>query len=75
MRLMAGNPILDEIHAAREKLLADCNWDLHAYILGARERALASGHPIAALKPREIKDVKSTAQLPTDLLETGFDEQ
>ena len=72
---MARNPILDEIHAARDKLLADCNWDLHAYILGARERAIASGHPIAVPKEREIKDVKSTAQSPTDLLETGSDEQ
>lgn len=70
---MARNPILDEIHAARDKLLADCNWDLHAYILGARERAIASGHPIAAPKERAIKDVKSKAHAPAELLETGSD--
>jgi hypothetical protein len=44
---MANNPILEEIYAAREKLLADCGGDLHAYIEDARQRALASGHPIA----------------------------
>ena len=49
---MVRNPILDEIYAARDKLLADCNGDVHAYIQGARERALTSGHPIARPKQR-----------------------
>ena len=44
---MSSNPILDEIYAAREKLLADVGGDLHAYIEGARTRALASGRQIA----------------------------
>jgi hypothetical protein len=45
---MTRNPILEEIYAAREKLLVDYDGDVHAYVLAARERALASGHPIAA---------------------------
>jgi hypothetical protein len=49
---MAINPILEEIYAARDKLLADCKGDIHAYVQGARERALASGHPIAGPKQR-----------------------
>jgi len=44
---MARNPILEEIYAARETLLADYQGDVHAYVLDARERALASGRPIA----------------------------
>ena len=46
--MMTRNPILEEIYAAREKLLAGFNGDLHAYVQDARQRALASGRPIAA---------------------------
>lgn len=61
---MARNPILEEIYAAREKLLAECGGDVHAYIQNARERALASGHPVAAPKqrtPRCTRAAKSGA--------------
>ena len=50
--MMPRNPILEEIYAAREKLLADAGGDIHRYIQGARERALTSGHPIASPKQR-----------------------
>jgi hypothetical protein len=43
---MASNPILDEIHATREQLLAEHNGDLHAYVEAARKRASESGRPI-----------------------------
>jgi len=49
---MPRNPILEEIYAARDKLLADCNGDVHAYVQEARQRALASGRPIATPKQR-----------------------
>ena len=49
---MARNPILDEIYAARDALLADYKGDVHAYVQDARRRALASGRPIAAPKHR-----------------------
>lgn len=49
---MPRNPILEEIYAARDKLLADCHGDVHAYVEGARQRALASGRPIATPKQR-----------------------
>ena len=47
---MARNPILEEIYAARDMLLAEHNGDLHAYVVDARERALASGRRIALPK-------------------------
>lgn len=47
---MAQNPILEEIYAARDKLLADSKGDIHAYIQAACQRALDSGRPIAAPK-------------------------
>jgi hypothetical protein len=49
---MPRNPILEEIYAARDKLLADCHGDVHAYVEQARQRALASGRPIATPKQR-----------------------
>lgn len=49
---MSTNPILDDLHRARAKLLAEAGGDLHRYIKEARERALASGRPIANSTPR-----------------------
>jgi len=49
---MSSNPILDELHATRTKLLTDAGGDLHRYVIEARERALTSGHPIAEVTPR-----------------------
>ena len=45
---MSLNPILEEIYAAREQLLAEAGGDLHRYVQEARARALASGRLIAA---------------------------
>ena len=33
---MTSNPILDEIHATRQKLLEEHTGDLHAYVEAAR---------------------------------------
>jgi len=38
-----SNPILEEIYAARKKLLQDVDGDLDRYLAGVRERELASG--------------------------------
>lgn len=46
---MKHNPILEEIYAARKKLLDDAGGDLHRYVQEARERALASGRPLVNL--------------------------
>jgi len=57
---MARNEILDEIHAAREALLAEHDGDVHAYVEAARKRALESGRLIAAPKQR-TKDCTEAA--------------
>jgi hypothetical protein len=49
---MTSNPILDEIHATRERLLAEHDGDLHAYVEAARKRALESARPIYQPKQR-----------------------
>ncbi len=40
---MPRNPILDELHAIRERLLADAGGDLHRFLAGVREREAVSG--------------------------------
>ena len=49
---MARNKILDELHAARAKLLEDAGGYLNRYISEADERLKASGLPIAKLPNR-----------------------
>ena len=41
--MMTSNPILEELYAIREKLLADSGGDLQTYLAGVREREAASG--------------------------------
>ncbi len=52
---MTRNAILDELHAARRKLLADYNGDTAAYLRDAQTRLEASGRPIADRKQRTIR--------------------
>jgi hypothetical protein len=52
---MTRNAILDELHAARRKLLADYNGDTAAYLRDAQIRLEASGRPIAQRKQRTIR--------------------
>lgn len=51
---MTSNPILDELHATRQKLLAEAGGDLHRYVEEAKKRALASGRTIAERTQRTI---------------------
>ena len=52
---MTRNAILDELHAARRKILADYNGDTAAYLRDAQARLEASGRPIAHRKQRTIR--------------------
>ncbi len=52
---MTRNAILDELHAARRKILADCNGDTAAYLRDAQLRLEASGRPIWQGKQRTIR--------------------
>ncbi len=40
---MTHNPILEELYAIRERLLADAGGDLHKFLAGVRDREAASG--------------------------------
>ena len=40
---MTHNPILEELYAIRERLLADAGGDLHRFLAGVRDREAASG--------------------------------
>ena len=52
---MTRNPILEELYAAREKLLADAGGDSHKYLEGVRERERASGRLLSADEQRTIR--------------------
>jgi hypothetical protein len=52
---MTRNPILDELHAARRKILADYDGNTAAYLRDAQKRLEASGRPIASCKQRTIR--------------------
>ncbi|MEX0718915.1 MAG: hypothetical protein WD066_20140 [Planctomycetaceae bacterium] len=59
---MTRNPLLDELHAARRKILADYDGDTAAYLGDARKRLEASGRPIAACKQRTIRRTAAAKQ-------------
>ncbi len=52
---MIRNAILDELHAARRKILADYNGDTAAYLRDAQARLEASGRSIAHRRQRTIR--------------------
>ena len=52
---MTLNTILEELHAARRKILADYDGDTKAYLRDAQARLEASGRPIWQGKQRTIR--------------------
>lgn len=54
------NPILEELHVTREKLLREAGNDLHRYVEEARQRALKSDRPIAEPTPRTPRSAEAT---------------
>ncbi len=52
---MTRNPVLEELYAAREKLLADAGGDAHKYLEGVRERERASGRVLSAEEQKAIR--------------------
>ena len=57
---MSTNPILDELHAARAKLLADAGGDLDKLVMGIRQRQLSSGHRLVAVPVGESHRTKES---------------
>lgn len=63
---MTPNPILEELHAARQQILAEYNGDTAAYLRDAQARLEASGRPIAKIKQRRIRRTEDVGQAVPD---------
>ena len=50
---MWEDPIVAEVHRAREKLAADCNYDIEAFFAGVRKRQAALGARLVSPKTAE----------------------
>ena len=57
---MTRNPILEELYAAREQLLADARGDVRTFLQGVREREAASGRFSKAM-PQSVPDRSDAA--------------
>jgi hypothetical protein len=62
---MTHNPILEELYAIREKLLADVGGDVQKYLAGVRQREAASGR---LLKPTSQRTNRSTGAAKSGVL-------
>ena len=71
---MTNNPILEEIYAAREKLLADAGGDLGEYVKQARARALASGKKLVPAKKPQQDVLEPAAKVFDGLSEEEIEE-
>lgn len=60
------NPVLEELHAARRKLLADWNGNTDAYLRDAQARLEKSGRPIWQGKQRTKHCTEIADQLSAD---------
>jgi hypothetical protein len=49
---MWEDPIVAEVHRAREKLAADCNYDIEAFFAGVRKRQALLGARLILQKKR-----------------------
>jgi hypothetical protein len=52
---MTRNPILDELYAIRERLLADAGGDLRRFLAGVRDREAASGRLLERREERQAE--------------------
>lgn len=60
---MSNNPILDELRAAREKLLADAGGDLQQLVRGICERQEKSGHRVVAIPVGQTRPKQGNAEV------------
>ena len=56
-----ADPIVAEIRAAREALLADAGYDLHVLCERLREKQVAAGRKIVRREPRRVKQTDGTS--------------
>jgi hypothetical protein len=55
------DPIIEEIHAVREALAREADYDLERILEAARARQAASGLPAVTLSPRKVEPVVKKA--------------
>ncbi len=55
------DPIIEEIHAVREALAREADYDLEKMLEAARERQAAGGLPSVRLPPRKPQSVQKKA--------------
>jgi hypothetical protein len=55
------DPIIEEIHAAREVLAREADYDLEKLFEAARARQAASGLPSVRLSPRKTEPAKKAS--------------
>jgi hypothetical protein len=55
------DPIIEEIHAAREEIAREADYDLEKMLERARERQAASGLQAVRLPPREAEAAKKAS--------------
>jgi hypothetical protein len=55
------DPIVEEVHAAREAIARDSGYDLDRIIEGARARQAASGRPVVRLPPKKSTEAKKAS--------------
>ncbi len=61
---MGTNPILDEIYAAREKLLAEAGGDLDRLVEQTRARQAKSGHKVFTGRVGNAESLATPVPLP-----------
>jgi len=55
------DPIIEEIHAAREEIARQADYDLEKILEAARTRQAASGRPAVRLHPKKAEPVKKAS--------------
>lgn len=65
---MPTNPILDELHAIRAKLLADAGGDIDKLVAGIRARQAKSGRIIATGSVRDHRTGRCTGAAKSGVL-------
>ena len=57
---MWEDPIVAEVHRAREKLAADCNYDVEAFFADVRKRQIALGSRLVHPKKQPNQSLQPT---------------
>ena len=55
------DPIIEEIHAVREELAREADYDIEKLLEAARARQKASGLQVVRLPPREVEPAKKAS--------------